>query len=133
MEKFENPLAKKRIFDKSKKNIARIRETLLSLAKKEIDHFNSLSCKITIIQSQEECRKHLGLAIKNKFMVIGVSQGSTCVESSRSIGDSYDDEACSVSSDSDSNEVDLSNLIEEQVEIDIMDGKSGKVLTNSVN
>ncbi len=126
-ERLQTPAAKKIIFDKSDARIQKIRANLLEAARSEMDHFNSLPCKLTIIKPKKEEKKIPSeISMKNKF-ILRVSQGSTCVGSSKSVSESEDEE-CSVSSDTNSNDIDLDDLIHETVKIEIMDGKSGEVI-----
>lgn len=113
--------------DLSKSNIDRIRNVFRVEAEKDVLHFKSLQCKLTIIKWKEEKKSKINgklIHLKGRI-IVRESQVSTTFGSTWSNSDNNEDE-CSVSSSSDSNEIDLVDLMKD---ISItLDHKASKTL-----
>lgn len=102
---------KHKLFSATTERVKEMREYLMKETLLELEHFKNLPCQHTIIKSIEPKKEvHKKLSKFDDSLKLQQSQGSTAC-SCKSISDKLDD--CSVSSSSDSNQVDLDDLMDD--------------------
>ena len=120
------------IVNSSSGQITETRKKLLWLAQKEILYFKALPWKFTVIKPKEESKISdiINLLPREKVFA-KISQESTWIWPSKSVSDS-DEKACSVSSWTDSNEVDLNDCMKDDIVVNMMNRKTGKAIGKNI-